>query len=479
MSECVPSNPKCIKNLPHSTANFCTVCGTATSVALGTALSTPAIVQQSLVVDQSQSYTQRRSESSEPLNLDSPIGASAASEPIAIPSWAGSDWMPSAITAASVVVGTLLVSAVALLLVSLVTGIISSIPFVQSAALLASAAFGASIKGTFEGYGLFSVGSSGLFLPWILIPPLITIFVSRRFGIVKMTNVNRRRAFVAKTALISAVGSTLVGALAGITAKISTQDFSDIRVTFDPSDGRAFVVTLLTVSIGGALARGRYASTSPQPEQIKNIRRMIPVAIRSYLLLCVACLIGGIGWILVSGNLSGSGMIAMIAMLVVWGGNLAFGISGFVMGVPTALTYENNGTNNSYSSFSDSYHMLSASTDRWVLVLVILAPIAVGVVMWRWLQHNNPTTQKEISRSAATVGLLFGLVAAVLSLFASATTFFSGSGFLFDASMYVKLGSNFGLAFVLGCLWGFIGAFVAAFYWANQRGIKIVTTIDP
>ena len=61
MAQCVRDNPGCIKNFPNSNAKFCTVCGTATAVALGTSPSPVQNVQPTFsmpVVQNSQNPSQ-------------------------------------------------------------------------------------------------------------------------------------------------------------------------------------------------------------------------------------------------------------------------------------------------------------------------------------------------------------------------------------------------------------------------------------
>ena len=60
MSECVRSNPGCVKNTADSTVKFCTVCGESTLVALDTTLSARQVeqssVQQSLPATTQEEY---------------------------------------------------------------------------------------------------------------------------------------------------------------------------------------------------------------------------------------------------------------------------------------------------------------------------------------------------------------------------------------------------------------------------------------
>ena len=61
MAQCVRDNPGCIKNFPNSNAKFCTACGTATAVALGTSPSPVQNVQPTFsmpVVQNSQNPSQ-------------------------------------------------------------------------------------------------------------------------------------------------------------------------------------------------------------------------------------------------------------------------------------------------------------------------------------------------------------------------------------------------------------------------------------
>ena len=61
MAQCVRDNPGCIKNFPNSNAKFCTACGTATAVALGTSPSPVQNVQPTFsmpVVQNSQNSSQ-------------------------------------------------------------------------------------------------------------------------------------------------------------------------------------------------------------------------------------------------------------------------------------------------------------------------------------------------------------------------------------------------------------------------------------
>ena len=61
MAQCVRDNPGCIKNFPNSSAKFCTACGTATAVALGTSPSPAQNVQPTYsmpVVQNSQNSSQ-------------------------------------------------------------------------------------------------------------------------------------------------------------------------------------------------------------------------------------------------------------------------------------------------------------------------------------------------------------------------------------------------------------------------------------
>ena len=461
MSECVRGDLGCIKNTPDSNAKFCTVCGASASVALDTKLPAPQMEQSSVQI-------------SEPPTA--PL--SSGGTPVVVPNWIGTDWLPAAITAICVMVGTLVVSALVVLFVGVASGILSQVPIVQSVALLASAAFGATVKGSFTFIGTYQFSNSGLFIPWIGVPGVIAYFVSKRIGLARSDNDMRRRAFIVKSAVLTSFGSILVASLSSISTTMAIDSVGDVEARFNPSAGRGFIVTLLTVSIGCAMARGVFVSRSIVPEALANIRQFIPVALGAQLLLAATSLILGLGWIAISSDLSATTVITFAPLLIILGVNAATGISDFTMGVPIRLVGRYSSDGNS-TSISDSFHLLSASTDRWVILLAVFAPLSVAVFTWRWLQNKNPSTQHEISRAAATIGFLFGTFAAVFSLFAAVTSYASGYLGVFDVSFTFKVSSHFGMALLLGCLWGLVGAYGAAFYWGSQRGIKLITTADP
>jgi hypothetical protein len=376
-----------------------------------------------------------------------------------------------------VVVGTLVVSALVLLFVGVVSGILSQVPIIQSVALLASAAFGATVKGSFTSIGTYQFSNSGLFIPWIALPGVVAYFVSKRIGFARSDNDVRRRSFIVKSAILTSFGSILVASLSSISTTMAIDSVGDVEARFNPSASRGFFVTLLTVSIGCAMVRGVFVSRSMVPEALANIRQFIPAALGAQLLLAATSLILGLGWIAISSDLSVTTVITFAPLLAILGINAASGISDFTMGVPIRFEGRYSSEENS-TSISDSFHLLSASTDRWVVLLAVFAPLSVAVFTWRWLQTKNPSTQREISRAAATIGFLFGIFAAVFSLFASATSYASGYLGVFDVSFNLKVSSHFGMAFFLGCLWGLVGAYGAAFYWGSQRGIKLITTAD-
>lgn len=464
MSECVRSSSGCIKSTPNSTAKFCVECGMSAAVALATPLAAPQVDQPSV-----------------PISKPPTAPPSSGGAPLVVPNWIGSDWLPASITAVIVLVGTFIVSALVVLGVGLVSGFLSQVPVLQSAALFASVAFGATVEGSIgqvDAFGSFRFSTSGLFVPWIAVPGVIAYFVSKRTGIARSKNDARRRAYVVKSAILTSFGTILIAALASISSRMAIDSGLEVEARFSPSAGRGFFVTLLTVSIGCAMSRGVFVSRSVVPEALANIRQFIPAVLGAHVLLAAVSLVVGIGWIAISGDLSSSAFITFVLFQIVWGVNTAVTIADFTMGVPINLS-TNISLNGDQTNLNDSFHLLSASTDRWVIVLAIFAPLSVAVFAWRWLEMKKPSTQKEITRAAATMGFLFGTFAAVFSLFAAATNYAGGYVAIFNGSIFVRVSSHFGLAFLLGCLWGLVGAYGAAFYWGSQRGIKLIASTDP
>lgn len=392
--------------------------------------------------------------------------------PRPLPPWATADWMQAAAAAVSVLAVVLIISSLVVLLGALLAGGLDEVPVFQSTFMVAAAAFGSDVGA--RGGSDFSSGSlmfSMIAIPLVLVPAVAARLASDRLADPAARDGVRLRAFAAKVALLSALGSIAVCAIASISFTVTDQFDDEYVGRFSATPTKAFFVTLVLVGCGALLTRLRHRRA---PGPLRNLLAVpVGLAVRAYAISAAFVFAVSFVFTLIEGDLDGRGFLEGVYLIAVAGGTWALALVLFGMGIPVAI---------SSSTFdelwvTESGHLLSSDVPGWASLALLVVPLAMAYVMWRHLEQSRPGDPREVSRVAALTAVCFAAIAVLGALVSRGSLDVFGSlPFEEDAFVFAEVSFNIGLAVVLGLVWGFVGVFLAAIPWSSKRGVPLIVT---
>lgn len=438
-------------------ARFCSSCGTPVPTTADNKISSPApeVLQKDPAI---------------------PTQTSSSEAPVTLPRWVGTDWMQAGAAAFAILLLVIAVSFILLLVGKLLAGQFpeeisdGDIPVLQSAFVIAAAALGSDVGAQYETFDfLGGFNFSMIAIPLVLVPAAAARFASDRLAVPAAQDAVRLRAFVAKVALLCALGSIGICAVASISFNVASTSSDTSRYLTSPT--RSFFVTLLLVGCAALSTRHRPRSASGRLHRLLLVP--LGLAIKAYCISAALVFVAGLIWTIIDLDLKGDEFLLVIYAVVIAGGSIALAVVTFGMGVPVetgARTYDE-------IFLDESVHLLSSGVTGWARLLLLVVPLALAYVMWRYLEHANPRDSREIARVAARTAACFAALA-VIGAVVSGFTFEGYDGQLpwSEESALLKISFNIGLAIVLGVLWGFVGAFLAAIPWSAKRGMPLIIT---
>jgi len=438
-------------------ARFCSSCGTPVPTTADNKISSPApeVLQKDPAI---------------------PTQTPSSEAPVTLPRWVGTDWMQAGAAASAILLLVIAVSFILLLVGKLLAGQFDEIsdgdiPVLQSAFVIAAAALGSDVGAQYETFNfLGGLNFSMIAIPLVLVPAAAARFASDRLAVPAAQDAVRLRAFVAKVALLCALGSIGICAVASISFNVASTSSDTSRYLTSPT--RSFFVTLLLVGCAALSTRHRPRSAAGRLHRLLSVP--LGLAIKAYCISAAFVFAAGLIWTIIDSDLGGDEFLLVIYSVVLAGGSIALAVVTFGMGVPVetgARTYDE-------IFLDESVHLLSSGVTGWARLLLLVVPLAMAYVMWRYLEHANPRDSREVARVAALTAACFAALAVIGAVV---------SGFTFEAygelpwsssteSTLVKISFNIGLAIVLGVLWGFVGAFLAAIPWSSKKGMPLIIT---
>jgi hypothetical protein len=400
--------------------------------------------------------------------------AAPAAAPVTLPPWASSDWLQAAASAVAVLATVIGVSYIVSILGALLLGEFDEVPIFQSGFMTAAAALGSDI-GLQGGNGSFAAGSIALSMvaiPLVLVPFAAARFVCDRLAVTVAHDGIRLRAFAAKVALLCALGSIGICAVASISFTVADRQYeAPYFGQYSTTPVKAFFITLFSVGCGALLTRLRLRSS---PGRVRNLLAApVKLAVQAYCISAAIVLTAAFVYGVIDSDLDGRGFLWVIYAGAIAGGTWALYVVTFGMGIPVEVrssTFDDDWV-------SESTHLLSSGVPWWMKLFLLVVPLVMALVMWRHLETAGPKDAREVSRIATLTAVCF----AAITFFGA--VLFRGSieatGDLpwdVDVYVYEEISFNIGLAVVLSLVWGFVGVFLAAIPWSSQRGVPLIVT---
>ena len=388
--------------------------------------------------------------------------------------------------------------AVMLALLFAVSALYGALAAVASSGKLGAAPYGAALGShlAFAAFGARAAASFGtkngsvlalqfLVLPWAVFGGL-AMGAALRFARPRLPDERRRR--ISYTVKLALAGGVALGIIAGLLDQ-GSEAGSGFRATLNGGEVWFYATVLLMLWGWFWLHRQGYRVGPALPAEYRPMVRQAAEGAKAFVAIAAAFAFVGLVFSLVVVDRNGAQVGLLFSVPVV---GLSFGaaMADFAMGAALGLgrLFGQPVGHLSLVHYGLPPASEAGAAPAWLFVVLLVAPAAVAVVVWRQLERLKPTQEQDALGVGAATAAGFAAAAWLLALVGRIAVVAAiappgdqgGSAGALD--LLRGRGSGIGtlvtaqpnpvsVAF-LALLWGLIGGLGAAFFWASRHNAR-------
>jgi hypothetical protein len=353
---------------------------------------------------------------------------------------------------------------------------------------LAFAAFGARTAVSFGTKNGSNLVVGFLPLPWAVVGGL-AVGAALRFARPRLPeDARRRKAYAGKLAL---AGGVALGITAGLLDQGSRAG-SGYRSSLN--GGEVWFYATVLICLWGLLwlRWEGYRLLPPVPADVRAALRPAAEGALAFVAVAAAFAVVGLAFALVVADRGGARVGLLFGVPVVglsFGAAMAdFALGGALGGLPAAFGFGSSSGPTSLAHFGLPPSADAGAAPAWLFVVLLVAPVAVAVTVWRRLERTRPGPEQEAlavgawtAAGFAAAAWLLALVGRILLLAAvappgvrsaspPALALIGGRGVGVGALVVAR--PNPVSVLFLALVWGLAGGLGAAFLWAGRHGAR-------